>query len=46
MKIDKDLIPIILVLLLVIGGIYWSLLQYKECKEMNFSTLYCIHHAL
>lgn len=34
------------VLLMVIGSVTWMIVQWHECRGMDFSILYCIKHVL
>ncbi len=32
------------ILILVLAGIAWGVIQWLECRSMDFSVLYCIAH--
>ena len=41
------IIGLVIVLCMIIVSIIWSIAQYKECKRItNFTTFYCVQHAL
>lgn len=35
-----------IIVLMLVGSIYWIRLQWQECREAGFSALYCVQHVL
>lgn len=30
--------------MLVVFGLWWTIIQWYECRQMGFSILYCLKH--
>ena len=40
------LIGLLLMVLMVVGSVAWSVLQWIECRDMGHSLFYCIGHVV
>ena len=40
----KIALAIILVAIVLVSAVAWQVVQWRECRGMGFSILYCIKH--